>query len=133
MRGSFRLPLVDVRIALAPTGVRLLAALTLVAGAATVGAVALSTLPVARAPLETPMVVALSALTVLSTVLPLIDGMPRPLAVGIPSFALALAAAVAAGSGAEWPAPLLSVVLVVLCGCTIVYHLLGRASGERAR
>lgn len=124
--GSFELPVVPVRVALAPAGVRLLAALALVAGAGTIAAIAGSSAPPDRAAFETPIVLSLGALTLLAVLLPLIDGGFRPLLVGVPVLALSLVAAASTGLGAAWPAALLAWMLVVVGGCTIVYHLLGR-------
>lgn len=125
LTGSFELPVVRVRVRLRPAGVRLLALMTLLAGAGAIVAIAQTSLQVSRASFETPAVLALGALTVLSTVLPLLDGGYRPLVVGIPAFALSLVAAASTGLGVTWPAQLIVWLLVVLGGCTIIYHLLG--------
>lgn len=133
MTGSFRLPLVRVRVVLAPAGVRLLGALTLLAGAGTIASIAQAPLPPASAALETPIVLALGVLTVLAAVVPLLDGEYRPLMVGIPVLALSLIAAASTGLGAAWPAVPVAWLLVVLGGCTVVYHLLGRGLSDRER
>ncbi|MCH1884195.1 hypothetical protein [Agrococcus sp. ARC_14] len=131
MSGSFRLPVVGVSVALAPAGVRLLAAMTLLAGAGTIAGIAQGPVLAAREPFVTPIVLALGVLTVLATVLPLLDGGYRPLLVGIPVLALSLVAAVSLALGAAWPTPLLASLLIVLGGCTIVYHLLGRGLSDQ--
>lgn len=131
MTGSFVVPLVGVRVVLAPAGVRLLAILTLVAGAGTVAGITQSPLQESRATIETAIVLALGALTVLATVLPLVDGRFRPLLVGAPALGLGLVAAASIGLDAVWPAPPLAWVLVVLGAATMVYHLLGRGLLER--
>lgn len=128
---SFRLPLVGVRVPLSAGGVRLIAALTVLAGGSAIAAIALVPVPAGRVHFETPIILALGALTVLAAALPLLDGAFRPLLVGIPSVALALVAAAATGLAAEWPAPPLAWLLVIVCGCAAVYHLLGRGAAER--
>lgn len=128
--GSFRLPIVGVRVALAPHGVRVLAALALVAGAGTIAGIAQAPLQASRTSFETPIVLALGALTVLTAVLPLIEGRFRPLLVGVPAIALGLVAAASTGLDAAWPASLLAWIVVIVGGVTAVYHLLGRGLSE---
>lgn len=128
--GSFELPIVGVRITLAPAGVRVLAVLALVVGAGTIASIAQAPLTASRAALETPIVLAMGILTVLVTVLPLLDGGYRPLLVGLPALALGLVAAASAGLEAAWPATLLAWSAVVVGGATMVYHLLGRGLSE---
>ncbi|WP_405216158.1 hypothetical protein [Agrococcus sp. Ld7] len=130
--GSFRVPVVGVRIALAPAGVRLLAGLGLIAGAGTIASIARAQIEAPRASFETPIVLALGILTVLMTVLPLLDGSYRPLLVGVPALGLGLVAAASTGLGAAWPAPQLAWVAVVVSGATMVYHLLGRGLSEQS-
>lgn len=131
MTGSFVVPLVGVRVVLTPAGVRLLAILTLVGGAGTIASIAQAPLQESRATVETAIVLALGALTVLATVLPLVDGRFRPLLVGVPALGLGLVAAASIGLDAMWPASLLAWVLVVIGLATMVYHLLGRGLPER--
>ncbi|WP_347754498.1 hypothetical protein [Agrococcus sp. ProA11] len=130
MTGSFDTPLVRVRVALAPAGVRLLAVLTLIVGAATIASIAASPPQASRATMTTVLVLALSALTVLVVVLPLLDGRFRPLLVGAPALGLGLVAAASIGLGAAWPAAPLAWVVVVIGAATMIYHLLGRGLRE---
>lgn len=131
LTGSFGIPIVGVRVALAPTGVRLLALVTLIAGAGAVVSLSVSPALESRSLIATAVVLALGVLTVLTTVLPLLDGVFRPLLVGGPALGLGLVAAVSIGLDAAWPAPLLAWLLVVVGAVTMVYHLLGRGLLER--
>lgn len=130
MRGAFEIPLVRVRVALAPGGVRILAILVLLVGAGAIASIAQSPAQPSRASIETALVLALGGLTVLATVPALIDGGFRPLLVGVPSLALGLVAAASIGLDKAWPASLLAWLLVIGGVTTMVYHLLGHGLRE---
>lgn len=134
MSGSFRLPLLGVRVPLAAAGVRILAGTSLLAAAALVAILVAADLPAGREQLASPIALALSVLALIAAVPSLSDGRLRFPVAGVASLCLGLVAAVATGLGAS---PLVAAVgwLVVVVGAvTGIYHLLGAdAPPDRAR
>jgi hypothetical protein len=134
MTGSFRLPLLGVRVPLAAAGVRILAGLSLLAAAALIAVLVGADLPAGRARLASPIALALSVLALIAAVPSLIDGRLRfPLA-GVASLCLGLTSAVATGLGASPIVSALGWLLVVVAAVTGIYHLLGAgAPPDRGR
>jgi hypothetical protein len=134
MTGSFRLPLLGIRVPLAASGVRILAGVSLLATATLVAMLVVAVVPAGREQLTSPIALALSALVLVATIPSLIDGRLRFPVAGIASLCLGLTAALATGLGAS---PLVVAVgwLVVIVGAAGgIYHLLGaEATPDRAR
>lgn len=127
------MPLTGWRVPLHAAGVRVLAALGLLASAGLIAALTASELPPQREQYTPWLMLSLSLLAIVATVPALIDGRLRfPLA-GVGSLLLGIVAAVAAGAGASSLATGIAWVVVVVMGGTALYHLLGadREPGER--
>lgn len=130
MTRSFRLPLLGLRVPLGAVGVRMLAAVSLLACAGLVAALVAAELPAGREQLAAPIALGVSVLAVVAAVPSLIDGRLRFAVAGVASLCLGLTAAVAAGIGA----PLVGALgwLVVVVGAASgIYHLLGADEGPR--
>ena len=125
MTGSFRLPLLGVRVPLAAAGVRILAGMSLLATATLVAMLVVTELPAGREQLASPIALALSVLALVATVPSLIDGRLRFPVAGIASLCLGLTAAVATGLGASPLVVAVGWLVVVVGAATGVYHLLG--------
>lgn len=134
MTGAFRLPLLGIRVPLAPAGVRILAAISLLATAGLVASLVAGAPPAGREQLVAPVALALSALALIATVPSLLDGELRFPIAGIASLCLGLTAAAATGLGASPLAAAAGWLVVVVGAATGIYHLLGAdASPDHAR
>lgn len=129
MTPSFRLPLLDVRVPLSAVGVRMLAALLLLAAAGHIAALVASPVPASREHLVSPIALALSLVVLVAAVPALLDGRLRFAIAGIGSLGLGLLAAVATGLGAPPLVSALGWLVVVVAAATGVYHLLGGDTG----
>ena len=127
------MPVTGWRVPLDAAGVRVLAAIGLLASAGLVAALAASALPAGREQLGPPVMHALSLLAVVATVPALIDGRLRFPIAGVASLLLGVAAAFAAGLGASALATGVAWLVVVGMGATAVYHLLGADRERRER
>jgi len=128
---AFVLPLLGMRVPLGAAGVRILAALELLAAAGLVAAIVGSEVPAGRAALETAFVLASSLLALVATVPALLDGRLRFALAGIASLALGLVAAATVGLGGSPLAVSLAWLTVVIGLVAGLYHLLGTPPRER--
>lgn len=138
MTRSFRLPVLGVLVPLSAVGVRVLAAVLLLAASGHIAALIASPLPAGREHLASPIALALSLVGLVATVPPLLDGRLRFPIAGVGSLSLGLLAAVAIGLGAPPLVSGLGWLVVVVAAATGIYHLLGaepatRGDGARAR
>jgi len=134
MSGSFRLPLLGVRVPLAAGGVRMLAAGSLLATGGLIATLVGGEVPAGREQLVAPVALALSVLVLIAAVPALVDGRLRFPIAGVASLCLGLTAAVATGLGASPLASATGWLVVIVGAATGIYHLLGAdAPPDRAR